>query len=79
MKKNRTTPRGDHITREEKYLALTADGDWHTNKELVRRVSHTFPQVTFSLRSKGHNISVRIRPGRRSGKRIFEYRRVVKK
>jgi len=52
-------------TRAEKLLGVLADGDWHSTKELVRRVGHTFAATKFMLVRYGYNIERRPHPNRR--------------
>lgn len=43
----------------EKLHAVLSDGHWHTTKELVRRVGHSFSCAKFRLVQYGHRIEKR--------------------
>lgn len=59
------------ITKAEKLLTVLSDGDWHSTKELARRVGHTFPVATYKLRHTGHQVERRSHPTK---PRQFQYR-----
>lgn len=47
------------LTKSEKLLRVLADHDWHSTKELCRRVSHAFAGPIFKLRQSGYTIEKR--------------------
>ena len=49
----------------ERLYAVLADGDWHSTKELVRRVGHTFAGAKRQLTLAGYTIEKRPHPHRR--------------
>ena len=51
-------------TKKEKLLEVLSDGRWHSTKELVRRVGHTFAVAKFVLTFYGYNIEKRRHPNR---------------
>ena len=53
------------LTKKEKLLNVLADGRWHSTKELVRRVGHTFPVAKYQLVHYGYRIETRRHPNRR--------------
>ena len=52
-------------TNRERLLSVLCDGRWHSTKELVRRVSHTFANTKFKLVQSGYVIHKRRHPRRR--------------
>jgi hypothetical protein len=53
------------LTKAEKLLAILADGEAHTTRELVRRVGHAFGTAVFRLRRNGHHIVTSCHPTKR--------------
>ena len=53
------------LTKAEKMLNLLSDGQWHTTKELVRRVGHTFAVAKFNLTNWGYFIEKQSHPKKR--------------
>jgi len=49
-------------TKLEKLLDVLLDNNWHTTKELVRRVGHTFSTAKHRLIHYGYNIISRVHP-----------------
>lgn len=66
--------RRNTLTKAEKLLAILDDGKWHTTKELVRRVGHTFGGAKFQLARFGYNIMSEPHPARQ---RQWRYRLVA--
>lgn len=56
--KTRTTD-SHRSTKAEKLYHVLSDGHWHSTKELVRRVGHTFHVAKFKLILFGHMIERR--------------------
>lgn len=52
-------------TKTEKLLTVLSDGRWHTTRELVRRVGHTFAIAKFKLIACGYAIERRRHPAKR--------------
>lgn len=58
-------------TKIEKLLAVLSDKKWHSTKELVRKVGHTFSTAKYRLITYGYHIKSRLHPAR---KHQWEYR-----
>lgn len=67
----RRTNTNKQTTRAERLLSILGDGKWHSTKELIRRVGHTFAGAKFMLVRKGVDIESRPHPTR---KRQYQYR-----
>lgn len=52
-------------TQVEKLHELLADGNWHSTKELIRRVGHRFAVPKFMLIRYGYMIEARRHPWKR--------------
>lgn len=52
-------------TNAERLYAVLADGQWHSTKELVRRVGHTFAGAKRQLTHAGYHVLKRRHPRRR--------------
>lgn len=63
MKKN--------MNKTEKLYYVLSDSRWHSTKELVRRVGHSFAVAKFKLVQYGHQIEKRRHPNLRHQ---FQYR-----
>ena len=63
------------VTKIQKLLNVLEDGDWHTTKELSRRVGHTFAVSKFHLTRYGYLIERRRHPSYRYQHqyRLIEY------
>lgn len=55
----------DHTTKSERLLEVLRDGEWHSTKELVRRVGHTFGGAVFKLRRFRHEVERQRHPSQR--------------
>jgi len=53
------------VTKAEKLLRILGDEDWHSTKELVRRVGHTFSGAKFKLVAYGYPIERRKHPNKK--------------
>ena len=53
-----------HVLKTERLLAVLVDSRWHSTKELVRRVGHTFAGAKFRLVAYGYSIEKRAHPDR---------------
>ena len=62
-KKQSTTGRL-RTTKIEKLLIVLSDGKWHSTKELVRRVGHSFAVAKFKAMHYGYFIEKRRHPFR---------------
>lgn len=60
-----------HATRAALLERILSDGEWHSTRELVRRVGHTFAGAKFTLVGYGHAIDKRKHPSR---SRQYQYR-----
>ncbi|MFA5061537.1 MAG: hypothetical protein WC526_00035 [Patescibacteria group bacterium] len=60
-------------TKIEKLLNIIKDGHWHSTKELVHRVGHTFAGAKFRLLAYGYPVERRSHPTK---KHQFQYRLV---
>ncbi len=49
-------------TKAEKLLSVLGDGKWHSTKELVRRVGHTFGGAKFQVVHFGYRIEAEPHP-----------------
>jgi len=58
-------PTTTHKTKAEQLLNVLSDGKWHSTKELVRLVGHTFAGAKFHLIDCGYQIERRPHPRRR--------------
>lgn len=56
---------GDH-SQLSKLLDLLSDGEWHSTKELARRVGHCFAVAKFKLIGYGYEIERERHPAKRS-------------
>ena len=56
--KTKTTSQ-NKVTKVEKLYIVLSDGEWHSTKELVHRVGHTFSVAKFLLAGYGHRIERR--------------------
>ncbi len=54
-----------HQSKTDKLVALLLDGQWHSTKELARKVSHAFAGSIWKLRHTGHNIERQRHPKKR--------------
>lgn len=61
-------------TQRELVLELLDDGAWHSSSEFVDVGILRAAARVLELRGQGYPIETRHRPGRRSGKTIWEYR-----
>lgn len=52
---NRTTTKSHEPTNLEKAYRLLGDGQWHSTKELARRVGHSFAGTLYVIRHRDHN------------------------
>lgn len=50
------------MTKTDKLIHVLSDGKWHSTKELVRRVGHTFAVAKFALIRDGHRIDREVHP-----------------
>ncbi len=64
-------PNLDQPLRRDLLRRALSDGNWHSTKELARRVGHTFGGAVYQLRSRGHDVERRSHPG---GGRQHQYR-----
>lgn len=64
---------GQRLTKVEKLLSVLSDGNWHSTKELVRRVGHSFAGAKFKLVFYGYAVDKRIHPTKA---RQYQYRLV---
>jgi hypothetical protein len=53
------------VTQLEKLYGILSDGDWHSTRELARRVGHCFGRAKFQLVAYGHTIELRPHPTKR--------------
>jgi hypothetical protein len=51
-----------HPTRAERLHDLLADGTWHSTRELVRRIGHTFGGAVYVLRRTGYSVACERHP-----------------
>ena len=64
----------NHRTKTERLLAVLADHEWHSTRELTRRVGHTFAVAKFKLVTQhGYHIECERHPWRTHQ---FQYRLV---
>lgn len=59
------------IIKTEKLLTILADGRWHSTKDLVHRVGHTFAFAKFKITRQGFIVEKRKHPGK---PRQYQYR-----
>jgi hypothetical protein len=59
MSKRFQTGENSRITKVEKLLTILADGHWHSTKDLVHRVGHTFAFAKFKVTRQGFVIEKR--------------------
>jgi len=52
-------------TKIEKLYNVLKDGNWHSTKELARKVGHTFGVAKFKLQSFGYRVQVDPHPSKR--------------
>lgn len=55
-----TTPRHTKI---ERLRLILSDGQWHSARELARRLGHAFGVAIYHLRHKGRQIVCQLVPG----------------
>ena len=51
-------------SRRTRYLRVMADANWHSTRELVQRVGHTFGYIKFKLTLEGFDIERRRHPSK---------------
>jgi len=49
-------------TKTQRLFLVLSDGNWHTTRELARRVGHTFACAKFKLVNAGYQIEKRPHP-----------------
>lgn len=63
---------GTRLTQAERLYVILSDGDWHSTKELARKVSHRFAGAKHELVHRhGYRVEKRSHPRR---KRQWQYR-----
>ena len=64
-KRSKTKSKSGRVTKIEILFNILSDKEWHTTKELSRRVGHTFAVAKFYLTRYGYLIERRRHPSRR--------------
>jgi hypothetical protein len=62
------------LTKEQRLVALMADGRWHSGRELALTVSHRFGGYLFNLKKHGFVWEKRLDPTRPFGEVWYLYR-----